>query len=633
MKSRYKQILLPFVLMMVINLSTYFSSYGQNFGSGLNPHLGILFISGLLFGPYGALGAVMGNFICDLIRGYELSFSIASGIVSFLVSYFAYKMWYANFKGRKEFSKPLLNNTHSLLLFFIILTLCSLLFSVLHKNLIYLWYYGTDINNSSIGARMFFNLFNSSIIFAIFGTWLSKKIDFIHVPKVTEKKVNLKFYNMIFILLVIVTLISIILNYIYTKTTTINIAEFTIILTLIICYLKRPNTNKISEPKTDSVVKRIMNIFTLTILFIIIIGVLISSDTILVSAVEQYLPLTSTEITTSMLIFADIIMVIYLIPSFAVLRYIENNVTEPVTSFSKIEEFIKEDEKIETEGLVEIYSKYINENDEIGTLARSYTDLINYNNQYIENIHKIEGEKERIKTELDIATKIQQANLPRKPIENEQYFIDGFSRPAKEVGGDFFDYYELDNENLAVVIGDASGKGVPAALLSIITQAIIKQILNIERDPSKVLYLLNNQLYENNSETMFITLWLGIYNKTTKTLTFSNAGHNPPLVKENDKFKELNIDEGIVLGIMEDFEFEKEILEFDKELILYTDGITDAHNKDKEMYGEKELKKFFDNFTKKENPLQYLLNDVDEFVGDCEQFDDMTLIYFKIKND
>ena len=151
---------------------------------------------------------------------------------------------------------------------------------------------------------------------------------------------------MIFILLVIVTLISIILNYIYTKTTTINIAEFTIILTLIICYLKRPNTNKISEPKTDSVVKRIMNIFTLTILFIIIIGVLISSDTILVSAVEQYLPLTSTEITTSMLIFADIIMVIYLIPSFAVLRYIENNVTEPVSSFSKIEKFIKEDEKI-----------------------------------------------------------------------------------------------------------------------------------------------------------------------------------------------------------------------------------------------------------------------------------------------
>lgn len=86
---------------------------------------------------------------------------------------------------------------------------------------------------------------------------------------------------------------------------------------------------------------------------------------------------------------------------------------------------------------MEIYSKYINENDEIGTLARSYTDLINYNNQYIENIHKIEGEKERIKTELDIATKIQQANLPRNPIENEHFFIDGFSRPAKEVGGDF----------------------------------------------------------------------------------------------------------------------------------------------------------------------------------------------------
>ena len=136
----------------------------------------------------------------------------------------------------------------------------------------------------------------------------------------------------------------------------------------------------------------------------------------------------------------------------------------------------------------------------------------------------IEGEKQRIKAELNIAEKIQKSNLPTESIENEKYHIFGYSQPAKEVGGDFYDYYELDEDNVAIVIGDASGKGIPAAILSTITHSIIKQLLKTERDPSKVLYMLNNQLCENNSESMFITLWLGIYNNKTNILTFSNAG-------------------------------------------------------------------------------------------------------------
>ena len=94
----------------------------------------------------------------------------------------------------------------------------------------------------------------------------------------------------------------------------------------------------------------------------------------------------------------------------------------------------------------------------------------------------------------------------------------------------------IDEENLAIVIGDASGKGVPAALLAMITQVMIKQTLEHNQNPSEVLYSLNNQLSENNTESMFLTLWLGIYNKTSKELIFSNAGHNPPLIKENIQF-------------------------------------------------------------------------------------------------
>lgn len=273
-----------------------------------------------------------------------------------------------------------------------------------------------------------------------------------------------------------------------------------------------------------------MNIFLLATLFIVILGLIISSDHVLITAVDRIFPIDFYEVKLSIMIFIDILLIIFFIPSLAVLKYVEHKVISPITSFSKIEKFVEKGNKIESDGLIDVYSHYLNENDEIGMLARSYTDLINYTNEYIENIHEIEGEKERIKAELNIAEKIQRSNLPNHSIENEDYTVYGFSKPAKEVGGDFYDHYPIDDDNVAVIIGDASGKGVPAALLSTITQSIIRQLLKSETDPSKVLYMLNNQLCENNTECMFVTLWLGIYNNKTKSITFSNAGHNPPLL-------------------------------------------------------------------------------------------------------
>ena len=303
-----------------------------------------------------------------------------------------------------------------------------------------------------------------------------------------------------------------------------------------------------------------------------------------------------------------------------------------VVSSSEIESFIVgENEKIEAEGLLNVYSRYVNENSEIGTLARSYTHLINSNNHYIENIRRIEGEQKRIEAELDIATKIQAENLPTEVIETDDFTVNGYSKPAKEVGGDFFDYYILDDNHLAVVIGDVSGKGVPAAILAMISQVMIKQLLTHNPDPAKVLYLLNNQLCENNSEAMFVTLWLGIYNKSTNKLIFSNAGHNPPLIKENGKFKFANIDSGIVIGIMEDFDYVTEEMTLTDELVLYTDGITDANNIDDEMYGEDGILNFLNGFESDDDPIGPLLNDIRGFTGDAEQFDDMTLLNLKIK--
>ncbi len=131
---------------------------------------------------------------------------------------------------------------------------------------------------------------------------------------------------------------------------------------------------------------------------------------------------------------------------------------------------------------------------------------------------------------------------------------------------------------------------------------------------------------------MFLTLWLGVYNKTTKKLTFSNAGHNPPLIKENGNFKYLKIETGFVIGIMENFDFIDEEVTLTDELVIYTDGITDATNvQDDEMYGEERLLNFLNELKNDDNPILPLLDNINSFTKGADQYDDMTLLYLKIK--
>lgn len=632
MNKKLKKIIIPFFIMLIFNLGTYYLAYGQNFGAGVSPHVGILLVSGLIFGPYGAIGSVMANLLCDLIRGYKPSIVISSEIVSFGISYLAYKIWYGSYNSKTKTSRPKLNNTSNVLLFFGIILTCGILYSVTHGKLFFLLYPKLRLIIPTIEIRYFLNFINSSFIFGIIGIWISNKFNFAHTPKISNKEYN-KLYEILGFLLIISLLITLIIDYTLNLNEFIVAAELIIICLILFIYLSKPIKCNIIEKNYKSISEDIMTIFLIATLVIIIFGIILSSDNILIGLMDDLLPIDKSELVISMMIFMDILLLIFLIPSIAVLKYIERKVIEPILSFAKIEEFIHENEKIESEKLVDIYSKYISEKTEIGTLSNSYIQLINFNNNYIENIREIEGEKERIKTELEIATRIQAENLPTEPINNENYMVNGYSKPAKEVGGDFFDYYELDENRLAIIIGDASGKGVPAAILAMITQVMIKQLIQHDQDPSRILYLLNNQLSERNSEAMFMTLWLGIYNKTTKELIFSNGGHNPPLIKENDKFEYLNIDPGIVLGIMEDYEYKTEEIILSSELVIYTDGITDANNCQKEMYGEQRLLNFFNDFNNENDPIKPLLNDINNFTGDEDQFDDMTLLYLKVKDD
>jgi sigma-B regulation protein RsbU (phosphoserine phosphatase) len=198
------------------------------------------------------------------------------------------------------------------------------------------------------------------------------------------------------------------------------------------------------------------------------------------------------------------------------------------------------------------------------------------------------------------------------------------------VGGDFYDFYEIDDDNTMIMIGDASGKGVPAAIFTIITQNSIKLLVKNEMDPAKVLYDINNQMCENNPEMMFITLFLAVYNNKTHKLTYANAGHNPPIIKTETCYQLLDVDSEIVMGIMEEYEYTNHEVQVDDEFIIYTDGITDSQNPEHKLYGEERLINCLNNDAE-DDKIKALISDINEFSRDEEQFDDMTILRLKVK--
>ena len=623
MKTKLKQILVPFLSMIIINFILY-SDFFLELGIE-SPYVGLLFVFGLLFGPYGALGAVLGNIVIDYIGGFTPLEILPSAIFSFGVSCLAYKLWYSGFKTDK-ITKPKLDNIYHLSLFLSIMIICGIIYSAIHGKLVGL-IISTDIIDF-FTPSYFLNFVNGAFIFGIVSLFISDKIDFIHTPKTTKKAFNRKLYRILFYLLLISGIIAFITSE-FDMGKNFIIGEIIVLGILLFAYLTKPFEYEIQPNDENTMIESIMRNFLIVTLALAILGILVSIFSYkYVASLDANIFITLLPL----LIITDVFIILFFIPGMIIFRYIERKLIKPISSFSKIENFINENEKIEAEGLLDIYSKYVNEKNEIGTLARSYSKLIEHNNNYIENIREIESEKERVNAELDIATKIQAAALPTEALETDEFIVNGYSHPAKEVGGDFFDYYMIDDDNLAIVIGDASGKGVPAAILAMITQVIIKQLIKHETDPSKVLCSLNNQISVNNSESMFITIWLGIYNKSSKKIIFSNAGHNPPLIKENGEFKYLDIDTGLVLGIMEDFGYVKEEITLTNELVLYTDGITDANNNRNEMYGEDRLLKFFNEFKSDEGPIIPLLNDISEFTEDAKQYDDMTILYLKDKS-
>lgn len=275
--------------------------------------------------------------------------------------------------------------------------------------------------------------------------------------------------------------------------------------------------------------------------------------------------------------------------------------------------------------------------DEIENLAEAFNLMTSDLKHYIDDLTNITAEKERIGAELEVATHIQSSMLPSKfpafPMRKD-FDIYASMIPAKEVGGDFYDFFLIDSNHLGIVMADVSGKGVPAALFMVITKTLIQNYAQKGESPADIMTHTNNQLCQNNDANMFVTAWVGIVNIKTGVVTYTNAGHNPPLIKRSDgEFEYLHTDAGFVLAGLDYMTYEESTINLSQGdiLYLYTDGITEATNGENELYSEERLLSKINEYDTKS--LQCLLGDIkrdiDNFVGSTPQFDDITMLAFK----
>ena len=282
----------------------------------------------------------------------------------------------------------------------------------------------------------------------------------------------------------------------------------------------------------------------------------------------------------------------------------------------------------------------IHTGNEIEHLADTFNAMTDELKRYMANLTKVTADREKIATELNVATNIQLSMLPRDfNFNREDFEIYATMNAAKAVGGDFYDFYLLDENHLMITIADVSGKGVPAALFMSRSKTILKNFATMMTNPddlASVMSLSNNQLCQGNDEMMFVTVFMGMLDLKTGKFVYVNGGHNPPMVyhKSNDKFEYMQVKENIVLGLMDDMDFEQQEIQLESGdiLYLYTDGVTEAMDIDNNQYGEERLSKCLNNVNKNADLptiLQNVKDDLSKHVGEADQSDDITMLAVK----
>ena len=335
------------------------------------------------------------------------------------------------------------------------------------------------------------------------------------------------------------------------------------------------------------------------------------------------------------IVIATVLLSAFVTVSAAV--YIRRQFVSPLKKvISEADRFAKEPKHAE-QPLPESISKVY----ELQILASAVNTMEHDMLRYIDNLTSVTAEKERIGTELNIASQIQEASIPTifpAYPDRKEFDIYASMTPAKEVGGDFYDFFLIDDDHLAMVMADVSGKGVPAALFMMVTKILLNDRALMGGTPAEILTFVNDRICENNKADMFVTVWMGILEISTGTITAANAGHDDPAVCRRDgSFAIVKNKHGPVIGAMEgiryrDFEIR---LQLGDKLFLYTDGVPEATDAQNRMFSVSGMLDAL-NAAKQNGPkdvLSAVWDRVNAFVGDAPQFDDLTMLCLEMTDE
>ena len=310
--------------------------------------------------------------------------------------------------------------------------------------------------------------------------------------------------------------------------------------------------------------------------------------------------------------------------------YMSEQLIKPVTKITEeASRFARENETAEKK-----LTDSIRGQDEIGVLAQSIDRMEEQITDYMQHLTTVTAEKERISTELNVAKQIQADMLPSVfPAfpDHDDFDIFATMTPAKEVGGDFYDFFLVDDDHLAMVMADVSGKGVPAALFMVITKTLIKNRAQMGDSPAEILYHVNNQLCDGDETAVFVTVWMAILELSTGKGVAVNAGHEHPVICRRGGRHELVIyRHSMVVAAMEDMVFREHSFELHPgdRLFVYTDGVPEATNTRNELFGTERMLEALnrDPEASPEAQLKAVRESLDAFVGDAPQFDDITML-------
>ena len=338
-----------------------------------------------------------------------------------------------------------------------------------------------------------------------------------------------------------------------------------------------------------------------------------------------------TQILRMLLAMLMITVFFFVVMLILVIRHIRKIVVRPLNEETKI---MSEYERSKDSEEASKQLGTIKTGNEIERLAFSFSSMVKELDRYMNELQTITAEKERIGAELDVATRIQADMLPNKfpafPDRNE-FDLYATMDPAKEVGGDFYDFFLIDDDHLALVMADVSGKGVPAALFMVIAKTLIKNRAQLGGSPAEVLSYANDMLCEQNEAELFVTVWMAVIEISTGKGVAANAGHEHPAIKRADGNWELVVyRHSPAVATMEGIKFrdhEFEIHSGDR-LYVYTDGVAEATDSSNELYGTDRMLAAL-NSDPSADPKKLLENvrkDMDEFVGEAPQFDDITMM-------